>query len=184
MLAGAAPGGKMVDFRPTSGPPSLLEAVILKTKKSSRDISPISPTKQEPTDGEVICMRTWPPLSRNSANLRAPTARYVLLALLMLCLAVRPPAGCPGGPGNAAPWGMPARERVPAARIHATTRQWRRGRSGVLSRGHAIAGVLPAGGPRPPDMLRCLLAYAMFNGLHAPEVGIHIQKQHDSLFPP
>ena len=85
-LAGVPPGGETVDFRPTFGPPSLLEAVILKTKKGIPDISPSSPTKQESIDGEEFGMEAGPPTSRNSAGRRTPDARYASF-LLCLCYA-------------------------------------------------------------------------------------------------
>ena len=96
VLAGAAPGGKTVDFRPTFGPPSLLEAEIPKTKKGPRHISPISPTKQEPTGGEVIFSRTRPPLSRISAGRRTPTPRYAFAFAYAMFSGPHP--------GGAPPW--------------------------------------------------------------------------------
>ena len=52
-----------MDFRPTSGPPSLLGRETAKTKKGTRRISRISPTKQEPVGTEEFGPRFLPPLS-------------------------------------------------------------------------------------------------------------------------
>ena len=86
VLAGVAPGSKIVDFRPTSGPPSLLVAVVLKTKKRHPDICPISPTKQEPTDGEVSCPAIFHRLRRFPGEFRTPDmlACFALALLAML----------------------------------------------------------------------------------------------------
>ena len=55
----------------------------------------ISPTKQEPSSGEIICQVTEPPLFRMSVGRRVPAARYACLLCLLYAMLSGP---LPGGP--------------------------------------------------------------------------------------
>ena len=106
-LAGPAPGEETVDFRPTSGPPSLLGRETAKTKKATRHISPISPTKQESIGTEEFGPPGLPPLLPESRPADPRTPDMLAFALLMPCLSVR-------SPRRVAPWTGTAEHRVPA----------------------------------------------------------------------
>ena len=91
---GSDSGEETVDFRPTSGPPSLLGRETAKTKKGTRHISPISPTKQESIGTEEFGPPGLPPLLPESrpADPRTPD-------MLLLCFAyamfIGPLSGAP-----------------------------------------------------------------------------------------
>ena len=87
VLGGVAPGEETVVFRPTSGQPSLLEGEFQIPGKSSRHISPISPTWQESIETEVIfpgARRHFLPKSR-PADPRTPD----MLCCSCLCYVYR-----------------------------------------------------------------------------------------------
>ena len=99
VLAGPAPGEETVDFRPTSGPPSLLGGETAKTKKGPRHISPISSTKQEPIETEVSCPADLTPLLPESRPADPRTPDMLAFFLLAYAMFIGPlsPAGCPVG---------------------------------------------------------------------------------------